>query len=47
MAGSISGRAATSAAIVGPDNLEFGWLKRKPDFHDIPGQDITLYGRQR
>jgi glucose/arabinose dehydrogenase len=35
---------ATNAAIVGRDNLEFGWLKRKPEFHDIPGQDVTLTG---
>lgn len=36
---------ATNAAVVGEDNLQFGWLKRKPDFHDIPCQDVTLAGR--
>ncbi|WP_114781967.1 PQQ-dependent sugar dehydrogenase [Botryobacter ruber] len=35
---------ATNSAVVGPDNFEFGWLKRYPDFHDIPCQDITLSG---
>jgi glucose/arabinose dehydrogenase len=36
---------ATNAGVVGPDNYKFGWLKRKPDFHDIPCQDITLNGQ--
>jgi glucose/arabinose dehydrogenase len=35
---------ATNSAVVGPDNAAFGWLKRKPDFHDIPCGDITLTG---
>jgi glucose/arabinose dehydrogenase len=35
---------ATNAAVVGPDNYQFGWLLRKPGFHDIPCQDITLTG---
>jgi glucose/arabinose dehydrogenase len=35
---------ATNSGIVGEDNYKFGWLKRRPDFHDIPGQDITLSG---
>lgn len=35
---------ATNAGIVGEDNLKFGWLKRRPEFHDIPAQDITLSG---
>ncbi|MEW6612818.1 MAG: PQQ-dependent sugar dehydrogenase [Pseudomonadota bacterium] len=35
----------TNAAVVGPDNAEFGWLKRYPDFHDIPCRDVTLAGR--
>jgi glucose/arabinose dehydrogenase len=35
---------ATNAAVVGKDNFEFGWLKRRPEFRDIPGQDITLTG---
>lgn len=35
---------ASNSGIVGEDNLKFGWLKRRPDFHDIPGEDITLVG---
>ncbi len=35
---------ATNSGIVGEDNLKFGWLKRRPDFHDIPARDITLSG---
>jgi len=35
---------ASNSGIVGEDNAGFGWLKRHPDFHDIPGQDITLTG---
>lgn len=35
---------ATNSAVVGEDNAKFGWLKRKPDFHDIPCRDITLTG---
>jgi glucose/arabinose dehydrogenase len=36
---------ATNSGVVGNDNAKFGWLKRKPDFHDIPCKDITLNGR--
>lgn len=36
---------ASNAGIVGEDNAQFGWLKRKPGFHDIPGQNIELVGR--
>ncbi|WP_347157216.1 PQQ-dependent sugar dehydrogenase [Pontibacter chitinilyticus] len=36
---------ATNSGIVGPDNYNYGWLKRYPDFHDIPCQDISLTGR--
>lgn len=36
---------ATNSGVVGPDNHEFGWLKRHPDFHDIPCRDIRLSGR--
>jgi glucose/arabinose dehydrogenase len=36
---------ATNSGVVGEDNWEFGWLKRKPDFHDIPCQDIVLAGQ--
>jgi len=35
---------ASNAGIVGEDNAKFGWLKRHPEFHDIPGKDITLAG---
>jgi glucose/arabinose dehydrogenase len=36
---------ATNAGVVGPDNYQFGWLKRHPGFHDVPCQDITLSGQ--
>lgn len=36
--------SATNSGVVGPDNAHFGWLKRKPDFHDIPCQDVVLTG---
>ncbi|MCC9168161.1 PQQ-dependent sugar dehydrogenase [Pontibacter harenae] len=36
---------ATNSAVVGPDNYNYGWLKRHPDFHDIPCQDVTLTGQ--
>ncbi|MFT2007273.1 PQQ-dependent sugar dehydrogenase [Pontibacter sp. 13R65] len=36
---------ATNAAIAGPDNYHYGWLKRYPDFHDIPCADIVLKGQ--
>lgn len=36
---------ATNSGVVGPDNYEFGWLKRHPDFHDIPCKDVRLSGR--
>lgn len=35
---------ATNSAVVGEDNALMGWLKRFPEFHDIPCQDITLTG---
>jgi glucose/arabinose dehydrogenase len=34
----------TNSAVVGTDNAEFGWLKRKPQLHDIPCKDVTLAG---
>ncbi len=34
----------TNSGVVGPDNAEFGWLKRHPDLHDIPCEDIVLNG---
>jgi glucose/arabinose dehydrogenase len=36
---------ATNSGVVGIDNAEFGWLKRKPDFHDIPCGNIQLAGQ--
>lgn len=36
---------ATNSGVVGPDNADFGWLKRHKDFHDIPCKDITLIGQ--
>lgn len=35
---------ATNSAIVGPDNAQFGWLKRFPRFHDIACKDLVLEG---
>lgn len=35
---------ATNSAVVGVDNYQFGWLKRYPDFHDVPCRDIILNG---
>jgi glucose/arabinose dehydrogenase len=34
----------TNSAVVGEENAKFGWLKRYPDLHDIPCQDVTLTG---
>jgi glucose/arabinose dehydrogenase len=36
---------ATNSGVVGTDNFNFGWLKRNPEFHDIPCKDITLAGK--
>jgi glucose/arabinose dehydrogenase len=36
---------ATNSGVVGEDNVEFGWLPRFPDVHDIPCRDVTLAGR--
>jgi glucose/arabinose dehydrogenase len=36
---------ATNSGVVGEDNAKFGWLKRKPEFHDIPCRDVKLAGR--
>lgn len=35
---------ATNSAVVGKDNMNFGWLSRKQDFHDIPCNDVILIG---
>lgn len=37
--------SATNSGVVGNDNYDFGWLKRFPQFHDIPCKDITLTGQ--
>jgi glucose/arabinose dehydrogenase len=34
----------TNAAVVGEDNYAFGWLKRHPDWHDVPCRDVKLVG---
>jgi glucose/arabinose dehydrogenase len=36
---------ATNSAVVGTDNFKFGWLKRHPQFHDIPARDVKLTGQ--
>jgi len=35
---------ASNSGVVGEDSAKFGWLKRRPDFHDVPGADIMLAG---
>lgn len=35
---------ATNSGVVGPDNSEYGWLKRFPEFKDVPCKDVTLAG---
>ncbi|MBA3531267.1 MAG: PQQ-dependent sugar dehydrogenase [Ardenticatenales bacterium] len=37
--------SATNYGVVGPDNFGFEWLPTFSDFHDVPGQDVTLVGR--
>lgn len=36
---------ATNAGVVGADNFAYEWLADNPDFCDVPGQDVTLAGR--
>lgn len=36
---------ATNSGVVGPDNYQFGWLKRAPRHHDIACEDIILAGQ--
>lgn len=36
---------ATNTGVVGDDNFAYGWLSHHPEFHDYPGRDITLTGR--
>jgi glucose/arabinose dehydrogenase len=35
---------ASNSGVIGEDNAKFGWLKRKPQFHDVPGEDVVLVG---
>lgn len=35
-------RTATYSAVVGKDNADFGWLLRKPNFHDTPCKDYFI-----
>lgn len=35
---------ATNSGVVGTDNADNGWLKRRPSFHDVPCRDVTLTG---
>jgi glucose/arabinose dehydrogenase len=35
---------ATNAGVVGEDSADFGWLKKHPQFHDVPGATIRLTG---
>jgi glucose/arabinose dehydrogenase len=37
--------SATNAGVVGADNFAYEWLPKFPQFHDVPGQDVTLVGR--
>lgn len=37
--------SCTNLAVVGPDDYAYEWMARYPDFHDVPGQDIVLTGR--
>lgn len=36
--------AVTNSAVVGEDNVLFGWLHVRPKLRDIPGQDVVLTG---
>lgn len=36
---------ATNSGVVGEDNARFGWLRRFPEFHDVPCEDVVLTGR--
>jgi glucose/arabinose dehydrogenase len=35
---------ATNSGIVGQDNVDFGWVERHTEFHDVPAFDVTLVG---
>ena len=36
---------ATNTGIVGADNYAYEWLREFRDWHDVPGQDVMLAGR--
>lgn len=36
---------ATNSGVVGLDNFKMGWLKKHPNFHDIPAKNIKLVGK--
>lgn len=36
---------ATNSGIVGQSEYAFEWVRNFPEFHDVPGQDVTLTGR--
>jgi glucose/arabinose dehydrogenase len=35
----------TNSGVVGTDNFELGWLKRHPDWHDVPCRELVLAGK--
>ncbi len=37
--------SATNTGVVGADNYAYEWLKYYKDFHDVPGEDVALAGR--
>jgi glucose/arabinose dehydrogenase len=36
--------SATNSGYVGPDDFLFGWVSRRPDYHDVPCADVRLTG---
>ncbi len=37
--------SVTNTGIVGADNFAYEWLAKYPQVHDVPGEDVTLVGR--
>jgi glucose/arabinose dehydrogenase len=35
----------TNSAVVGVDNAYYGWLGKKPEYHDVPARDLKLVGQ--
>lgn len=35
----------TNSGVVGPDNYDFGWLRKHPGWHDIACKTVTLAGK--